>query len=63
MANYSVTPCEELANGTWKAIVTYDLPDVEGCVDSTDVEFIADSEYDLSMQLQKFIIKINNNID
>ncbi len=62
MANYTVTTPVEKNNGTWICEVTYDLPDVEGCVDSTVVKFSADSEQQLDEDVTRFIISITDNL-
>jgi|FLOH01.1.fsa_nt_gi hypothetical protein len=62
MANYTVTTPREKTNGDWVCSVTYNLPDVAGCVDSTVVKFTAASEQELDDEVTRFIIKINNNV-
>lgn len=63
MANYTVTTPREKSNGTWICEVNYDLPDVEGCIDSTVVKFSALSEQQLDDDVTRFIISITNNIE
>lgn len=60
MTNYTVTH-EEKSNGTWEAKVVYNLPDVEGMVDSTTVKLTANSEQELDDEVTRLIIKITDN--
>jgi hypothetical protein len=61
MANYSYSPQREKSNGRWTTTLTYELPDVEGCVSSYDVKLEADSEKELAQELTELIISIKNN--
>ena len=61
MANYSYTPQKEKNNGRWTTTLTYELPDVEGCVSSYDVKLEADSETELAQELTRLIISVTNN--
>ena len=62
MANYKVSPAKEKNNGKWTATLTYELPDVEGCVSSYDVVLEEDSEQDLGQAITQLIISVTNNI-